>query len=256
MIKKYLSMIVVLLLLLSCTGSNNSGNSITLIAHAGGALGGEAMTNSLEALHAAHHNGYRYIELDLNFTSDSILVAVHDWAEYNESMGMEERGDSAPTLAFFMSHSLPSGHTPLSADEINEFFLTYGNLHFVTDKISDPDVLERFFPGLKERMVVEAFNYDHYTALIDRGFEYVTYSCMADDIPSATIKHIVFSWLFPGKKIDRLSLHTSAFDYLYMKFLLSIAEFEISLFTVNNLEEIPEAASHGLRFVYTDFMLP
>ena len=180
------------------------------------------MTNSLEALHAAHNNGYRYIELDLNFTSDSILVAVHDWAEYNESMGMEERGDSAPTLAFFMSNPLPSGHTPLSADGINQFFL----------------------------------NYDHYSALIDRGFEYVTYSCMAEDIPSATMKHIVFSWLFPGKKIERLALHTSAFDYLYVKFLLSISEFEISLFTVNNLEEIPEAASQGLKFIYTDSMLP
>ena len=256
MIKKYLSMIVVLLLLLSCTGGNYSSYSVTLIAHAGGAVGGETMTNSLEALHAAHNNGYRYIELDLNFTSDSILVAVHDWAEYNESMGMEERGDSAPTLAFFMSNPLPSGHTPLSADGINQFFLTYDNLHFVTDKISDPDVLERFFPDLKERMVVEAFNYDHYSALIDRGFEYVTYSCMAEDIPSATMKHIVFSWLFPGKKIERLALHTSAFDYLYMKFLLSISEFEISLFTVNNLYEIPEAASQGLKFIYTDSMLP
>lgn len=249
-------MIVILLLLLSCTGGNYSSNSVTLIAHAGGAVAGEPMTNSMEALYAARDKGYKYIELDLNFTSDSILVAVHDWAEYNMAMGLEERGDSAPTLSFFKSRTLPSGLSPLSADDINDFFLAHSNLHFVTDKISDPDILERFFPQLKERMVVEAFSYDHYSELIDRGFEYVTYSCLADDIPSATAKHIIFSMFFPGKKIDKLALHTSAFDYLYMKFLLAIADFEISLYTVNSFEEIPEGAVQGLRFVYTDSMLP
>ncbi len=246
-----------MLLLLSCADSNNSSSfNPVLIAHAGGAVDGASMTNSLEAICAARDKGYKYIELDLCLTADSNLVAVHDWEEYNRAMGMEAKGDSAPTLSAFLSQKLPSGHTPLSAACINGFFLSHDSLHLVTDKISDPAILEKFFPRLKERMIVETFSYDHYSSLLEKGYEYVTYSCLANDIPSATLKHILFSWLFPGVKIKNLALHTSAFDYAYMKFLLLVSDYEISLFTVNDYEAIPERALQGLRYIYTDSLLP
>lgn len=257
MIKKGLSVIILLLLLLSCgSGNGNHCNDATLIAHGGGAIDGYLITNSLEALHSARDNGYRYIELDLCYTSDSAIVAVHDWLEYNRAMGLEAKGDSAPTLSFFMSQRLPSGHTPLSAEQINEFFLSHDSLHLVTDKISDPDILERFFPALKQRMVVEAFCYEDYCELIRRGFEYVSYSCLARDIPQATLKHILFAPFFDGERIERLALHTSAFGYVYMQLLLAVSDYEISLYTVNGYDEIPDDALEGLKFVYTDSLLP
>ena len=257
MIKKSLSVIMSLLLLLSCgSGSSNHCIDATLIAHGGGAIDGYAVTNSLEALHSARDNGYRYIELDLCFTSDSAIVAVHDWVEYNRAMGMEAKGDTAPSFSFFMSHRLPSGHTPLSAEDINAFFLSHDSLHLVTDKISSPDILERFFPSLRQRMVVEAFCYEDYCELTNRGFEYVTYSCLARDIAPATLKRILFARLFNGERIERLALHTSAFGYIYMQMLLAVSDYEISLYTVNDCNDIPEDALQGLKFIYTDSLLP
>jgi len=49
------------------------------IAHAGGAVGGESYTNSLDALDQHYSAGYRVFELDFNWTTDGRLVLVHDW---------------------------------------------------------------------------------------------------------------------------------------------------------------------------------
>ena len=73
--------VVCALLLLSCSDKGNrvvgTLSDVAFIAHAGGSIGGLAMTNSMEALYAARDKGYKYIELDLQFTSDSVLVAMH-----------------------------------------------------------------------------------------------------------------------------------------------------------------------------------
>ena len=253
---KRLALLLLLLLVLACGGNVKRVADVPLIAHAGGMVAGDIMTNSVEAIYAARDNGYKYIELDLSYTADSFIVAVHDWGSYNRAVGLGANSDAAPLLADFCFLGLPGGYTPLLSHKINDFFQEHDSLYLVTDKISDPDVLDGAFPGLRSRMVVEAFNYDHYVELKRRGYAYVTYSCLADDIVSATLKHIVFHWLFPGPKIDKLALHTSAFDYSYLKFLMAVADFEISLFTINRMEDIPEMAREGLRFIYTDSLRP
>ena len=248
-------LIILLLTIVACTKSNDSV-SINFIAHAGGAINGVPMTNSREALFSARDNGFKFIELDLLFTADSMLVACHSWEEYNAVVGADEKGNSAPTLEEFLAHQLPEGFTPLTATEINDFFMAHDSLFLVTDKVSDAKVLNRFFPQLKKRMVVEAFNYKDYTELSEQGYAHVAYSCMADDIDVAPIKHLVFHWLFPGKKIECVALHTSAFDYGYLKFLQAVANFKIALFTVNKLEEVPQKYINDISFIYTDFLLP
>lgn len=255
MITNVVKICLLFLLIVSCNVKENT-KEIKLIAHAGGAVNGIAMTNSLEALHSAREKGFEYIELDLLFTSDSMLVAGHSWHEYNTAMGMPEKGDSAPTTEFFSSSSLPGGFTPLTAKEINDFFLSDEKLFFVTDKISDVDVLDRFFPLLKKRMLVEAFCYDDYVELCRKGYKLAMYSCMAEDINTAPIKHLLFHFFFPGPKIEYIALHTSAFDYLFMKFINFFSSFKIALFTVNDFEDIPKKYMNDIEFVYTDFISP
>lgn len=50
-----------------------------LIAHAGGIIKGVMYTNSLEAINNSYNKGFRYIELDFNWTNDGELVLIHDW---------------------------------------------------------------------------------------------------------------------------------------------------------------------------------
>ncbi len=252
---KFLSFICSFLLFLSCSEEYKSID-VSMIAHAGGLVNGATMTNSMEAINSARDNGFKFIELDLSFTSDSALVALHDWPEYNKAMGMPERGDAPLSLEEFMEKGLPGGFTPLTSAEINDFFLKNDDLFFVTDKVSDADILNRFFPRLRHRMVVEAFSYDDYVALLNNGYFCAMYSCMAEDIVPATMKHLLFHYMFPGPKIEMVALHTSAFEYSYLKLLRLFSDFKIALFTVNNSYDIPADCIDEIKFIYTDSLRP
>lgn len=59
-----------------------------LVAHAGGAMKGEAFTNSREALDEHYAEGYRVFELDFQWTSDGQLVLVHDWPRESNDFGL------------------------------------------------------------------------------------------------------------------------------------------------------------------------
>ena len=242
-------------LLLSCV-SQEKVQRAELIAHAGGAIDGYVYTNSREALERAVANGYTFIEFDLIFTSDSVLVAAHSWSDFNRITGHKEWGDSVPTFADFAGRRIHGRYTPLSAAEINTYFSDNDRLFLVTDKESSPEVLATYFPHLKERMVVEAFSYEHYCRLIDEGYFRVLYSCMANDIYSALPKNLLFDKLFPGRRIEWIALHTSGFNNSFFKFLDSVRRFRIALFTLDNYDDIPNENVERASMIYTNTMLP
>ena len=242
-------------LLVSCVTQEKVQHA-TLIAHAGGAVGDFLYTNSRESLDSALAKGYKYIELDLQFTSDSILVAAHSWEEVNKWTGFPQDSCSAPRLDDFKKRLIHGRYTPLTAAEINSFFMRHDSLFLVTDKVSAPEVLAEYFPELKERMVVEAFSYDHYKRLRREGYHLVLYSCMATDLSSALVKNLLFDKLFKGERIEWVSLHTSGLDYGMFKFLNRIRRFNLALFTVDSLDEIDKRFRDRARFIYTNKLLP
>src|SRR5690606_19320291 len=61
-----------------------------LVAHAGGAIYGFKLTNSLEALEESYENGFKLIEMDFEWTSDGKVVAIHDWGPMVERLFMTE----------------------------------------------------------------------------------------------------------------------------------------------------------------------
>lgn len=243
------------LLMLSCVTQERVQRA-ELIAHAGGAIEGNVYTNSREALELAVENGYKFIEFDLIFTSDSVLVAAHSWGKFNMMTGCEEWGDSVPSFMDFTSRRIHGEYTPLCADEINSFFEENDELFLVTDKVSDPDVLRRYFPALKERMVVEAFSYQHYRKLINEGYYRVLYSCMAHDISATLLKHLLFNRIFPGERVEWVALDTSGYDNWFFKFLNKMRRFNVALFTVDSPDSIAADYRDRAKMIYTNNMLP
>lgn len=227
-----------------------------LIAHAGGAIDGYVYTNSLEALERAVDNGYRFIEFDFQFTSDSVLIAAHSWSDFNRMTGHTEWGDSAPTFAHFSVQKIHGRYTPLTAEMINGYFMRNRNIYLVTDKVSDTDILARYFPELKDRMVVEAFSYDDYCKLVEQGYYRVLYSCMAEDLSSALIKNLLFDKLFAGERIEWIALHTSAYSHPMFRFLDKVRRFKVALFTVDNYNELAPELIERAGMIYTNTLLP
>lgn len=254
MIKRLLPLLV-LPFLFSCVTQESVGKR-ELIAHAGGALDGYVYTNSLEALTQAVERGYKYIEVDLLMTADSVLVAAHSWEEFNRMTGNEERGDSAMMLQQFMAQRIHGRYSPLTASMVNEFFMQDSALYLVTDKISNPEILGEYFPKLKHRMVVEAFSYRDYEQLLHEGYYRVLYSCLAKDFSASIMKNLLFDKLFPGKRIEWVALHTSGFGYPMFKFLDRVRRFNIALFTVDNYNELSQKHLDRVKMIYTNCLFP
>ena len=247
---KNLLPLLLLTLLFSCsTAEKNEEYHPEYIAHAGGAVDSCIYTNSREAMEQALEEGYRFVEFDLLFTSDSVLVAAHSWSDFNNMTGFAHWGDSVPSFSDFSARKIYGLYTPLSADEINTFFELNEDLFLVTDKISEPGVLERYFPNLKDRMVVEAFSYEHYRRLKSEGYFRVFYSCMAQDL-TATL----FSSDF--ENVEWLALHTSGFKNPIFRLIENIHQFDIALFTIDNVDSIPEKYRESVKMVYTNFIKP
>jgi hypothetical protein len=252
--KKLLPLLLVSLLF-SCVTQERVERA-TFIAHAGGAVDSCIYTNSREALELAVKNGFRFIELDFRLTSDSVMVAAYSWSDFNAMTGHGHRGDSVPSYKEFSSRKIYGRYTPLSAHEINAFFREHPELYLVTDKISSPELLCRYFPELKERMVVEAFSYKDYIRLRNEGFYLVLYSCMATDLGAALFKNLLFNRLFPGERIEWMSLHTSGFAHPMFRFMNSCRRFKVALFTVDNYNELTPEQLERVDMIYTNTLPP
>ena len=63
------------------------------IAHGCGAIQGDTVTNSQEALEQVIANGFQYIEVDMAFTTDGQIAMIHDWessASYYLGLGQNK----------------------------------------------------------------------------------------------------------------------------------------------------------------------
>lgn len=251
-----IALFFIILFSFAACGEKAVPSPVELIAHAGGGVD-VPYTNSREALEQSIADGYRYIEFDLQFTADSVLVAAHDWDFFNLHTGCAQKGDTAPTFADFSSRRMAGRYTPLSADEINSVFESDTTLYLVTDKISSPAILARYFPRLKNRMVVEAFSYDDYTALRNEGYFRVLYSCMAADIFEVLVKQLFYP-LF-DVKIEWFTMYVGELDNIAFRLVDRFSSFDIALFTVNDYAELvpDDFCDIGrVKMIYTDRIKP
>lgn len=138
-----------------------------LIAHGGGMICGKTYTNSHEAVINSLEQGYKYIELDMMLTVDSQLVCMHSLEEFRRITGMP---DSIPlTEDNFKKQHVYGRFVTLTAKDV---VALQKKCHFtiVTDKTSDPRVIDRYFSRIRKDVMVEAFSIDDYVTLKNMGY--------------------------------------------------------------------------------------
>lgn len=145
------------LLITACGGSTSTSNDVDglsphyfastqsqecciIIAHAGGAIDGNAYTNSREAIERNYSYGTRLFELDFDLTSDGHWVAAHDWP--NWKMQTAYQGELPPTRDAYMttprkykkiSWSIEGEYNAVDMDWINRFLKSHSDAFIVTD---------------------------------------------------------------------------------------------------------------------------
>lgn len=199
------------------------------IAHAGGSVYRYMYSNSLEAVRNTLAHGFDFMELDLSVTSDGELVAWHDWQfEWTE----------APTHDEFMARKIYGLFTPIDFPRMDSILTANPQLTLVTDKISDPAVIDRWLGKYKDRMWVECFSDADYFALQEKGY------------------HVLASCVPPLKTDTPAVIRSYAFNYRHCADLsqcdgdcFALFGGEISRRKADSLF----ATDPRIRFVYVDF---
>lgn len=145
---------------------------VMMIAHGGGEIDGIGTPNCIEAVNRSIENGIKYIELDLQLSSDSQLVALHDWRRFHVQTYHD--ADSSPiSLEEFKSRKIFGKYTPITGEWISSLLSSNDTVVLVTDKISDPLIINNWFYKYRDRVIVECFSLSDYRELDTLG-----YTCM------------------------------------------------------------------------------
>lgn len=211
------------------------GGGQDYVAHGGGAIDGYTVTNSLEAVENALSKGVKYIELDLQLTSDGRLVATHDWSTFRMQTGADKVGDIPMSFNEFRRARIYERFTPLTAEMIDSLFAVHKDAFLVTDKTDDAELIVASFPAIRERIVVECFSPASYRRCSDAGLKVMrSYHNFVPDGVNVV-----------GERGER---------YCYLHLLPTrFAVFPQKRISVSEADSMFNADSR-IRFVYVDFI--
>ena len=229
-----------------------------LIAHAGGAIDGHTYTNCKEALQNALDSGFRYIELDLYETADSDVVCLHSIEDYNKMTSTDSKALALDTKSF-LSHQLYGKYTPMTLDDAIKIWEDRP-FYFVTDKIADPQILNKYFKNNRDKVIVEAFTLDDYVQLEREGY-IPLFSIMALNVRGLYL-YIINSLKY-GKSLPRIVTNTYVSKYVYRIYKRLGAQ-QIAVYSLYDKdyqklyerEYLEKYAGREVDLVYVDFVKP
>lgn len=221
-----------------------------LVAHAGGAVYGYRRTNSEEALDNAYRNGFRYIELDFERTSDGESVLIHDWA------GMAARifgTEGQRTLKEFKEEDTFMDLTLMDLGDLNRWLGRHPDCRIITDIRADNlSVLREIRKTCKEtagRFIPQAYSYEEYYEISAEGYEDIilTLYSMTDDSGLLDFAAEERPWAItiPEEKLDEQTLRR-----------LSDLNIRTFAHTINTLDVWEKWHEKGLSGIYTDYFMP
>lgn len=222
-----------------------------LIAHAGGVADGLTHSNSLEALDESYRKGFRAFEIDLNWTSDGELVCVHDWDE-TATMTMGSPGQRS--LEEFKKLRIRGRFTPLSLDDLAEWFARHPDAYLVTDaKVDNLKALERIrdrHPRLAARTIAQIYLFKEAIPAYRLGFERVILTLYRSNYPEKDLMRL--------PKLLPVSAITIYSEALRPGTIAALARIGVPtyLHTVNDAERARGFLAEGALGVYTDFLVP
>ncbi len=224
------------------------------IAHAGGAVGGATYTNSLEALEHNYARGFRFFEIDLVWSSDGALVALHDW-EDNFDRLFGRRLTAPLSAAEFVRADNVRGLTLLSLDGVLSWFASRPDAFLITDvKSRNLDALAVIAsrrPPLRGRIIPQIYHPDEYSAVRALGFDAIIWTLYRQRISDfAVVNRLAEMRLFAVAMPKARARRGRLGPYLDDIGVPALAH------TVNDPDELIELMRLGVTEVFTDFLPP
>lgn len=220
-----------------------------LIAHAGGHIYGYKYTNSLEALENSYNNGFRFIELDFDWTADNQIVLIHDWSKMASRLFMteprvftKEEFDNTPVL---------QNLTLLDIENLAKWLEDRSDVNIVTDvKNRNLDCLQYIglnYEHIKNQIVPQVYSFDEYIKAKQLGYDNIILTLYKsnytdDEIMGFAKNNEIFAITMPIERgyteLPRKLKESGVLSYVH---------------TVNDLYTFEELNLNGVYGIYTDY---
>lgn len=153
-----------------------------VIAHGGGAYRGYETTNSVEAVNNSIKNGFKMIELDMEFSSDDKIIMLHDWDRTTVHY-FGKSFDNKITERQFLNLTVHGQFEVLTFDKLTKILDKYPDVKIVTDTKGDNEKLltkiALEYPNYKDRITPQIYDYDEYEWVKELGYTDIIFTLYA-----------------------------------------------------------------------------
>lgn len=225
------------------------------VAHGCGAIQGDTVTNSQEALEQAIANGFRYIEVDMALTSDGHIAMLHDWessASYYLGLGQNK----AVSFAQYQQCRVLNRYTPLTMDTLARILQEHGDVRIITDTKEDNlailTKIQKDYPQIVGQIIPQIYQYDQYDAVKALGYEQIILTLYKMSEERDGVRIAKFAQTHPLYAVT-MSVELASDDLAKTLQSYGIA---VYMHTVNSLQQTVTAINAGAYGIYTDTLLP
>ena len=114
-----------------------------VIAHGGGSVDGFETSSSVQAVELAIKNGFKWIELDMEFSSDNKIIMLHDW-DRTMTTYLGREYENKLSLKQFNNQLICGRFEPLTFEKLTKILDRNPQIKIVTDTKAETDFVENF----------------------------------------------------------------------------------------------------------------
>lgn len=228
-------------------------NNMDYIVHAGGQAGYSIGTNSREAVNNSFMNGYRYIEMDFNFTSDGELVCVHDWDTDYFKMGKPK--GKALSLNEFKYAKILGQYTTMSAEQLAWWLHEKPDTYIITDikenNIAGLKYIAEHCGYVKDKIIPQIYSESEYDKVKAMGYKNIIYTLykLSYSEKTNTSKIVKFA---KNHDIYAITFSDELASEKYVNALKKSGK-KLYVHTVNSTSQAEKLSNMGINGIYSDY---
>jgi glycerophosphoryl diester phosphodiesterase len=259
--KRNLTIFVMVVITILFVSENQKSNSVEpykdpvaypLVAHAGGTIYGFRYTNSLEAIEESYNNGFRFIELDFEWTKDDEVVIIHDW----DSM-VQRLFKTAPGVLMwkeFKSAKIFQDLTLMDLDDLAAWLEKRNDAYIITDakkgNLKFLEYVKEKYRHIQWQIIPQIYSFEEYSQVKKMGYNNIILTLYRLHNNNNEIVNFV--------RDNPVFAVTMPIELGYTELPVRLEEVNIPTYvhTVNDLYIFEELNKNGVFGIYTDYFQP
>jgi lipoteichoic acid synthase len=223
------------------------------IAHGGGDADGIIYTNSIEALNKSYQEGFRYFEVDMEWTSDNELVLLHDWNKY--FVDLYDVEPKIYSLKEFLTLKMKGGYTQMTLRDLEKWSLAHPRACIITDikknNVKALSVISRMNKKFASRIIPQIYDVGELQPVKEQGYEKIILTLYYRNYKDNIILDFIDRNKIYGVTIPKGRAATTSLPKEIKKRGL-----HVFAHTINDTKELDQLKNNGVDAVFTDSMFP